>query len=78
MWWWSYVLTAPGVAGLLIAGKKNLWGWVLCIGSQVLWAIYGLTTNQHGFIIAAAIYTAVYGRNARLWWRDRTRVQEAA
>lgn len=74
---WSYVLTAVGVVGLLMAGRKNLWGWAVCIGSQVLWATYAITTQQWGFLIAAGAYTYVYGRNF-LAWRAEARVVEAA
>lgn len=68
---WSYLLTAVGVVGLLIAGRKNLWGWAICIASQVLWAIYAITTHQLGFLIAAGIYSAVYGKNFLAWQREK-------
>jgi hypothetical protein len=64
---WSYVLTAVGVVGLLMAGRKNLWGWAVCIASQVLWATYAITTEQWGFLLAAGIYTLVYGKNFLAW-----------
>lgn len=67
---WSYVLTAVGVAGLLLAGRKNLWGWAICIASQVLWATYAIVTKQPGFLISAVIYSGVYGKNFLAWRRE--------
>jgi hypothetical protein len=66
---WSYALTAFGVCGLLIAGEKNVWGWAVCIGSQVPWAVYAVQTHQMGFFYAAIIYSSVYGRNFLKWRR---------
>lgn len=67
---WSYVLTAVGVAGLLMAGRKNLWGWAVCIASQFLWAAYAIVTSQPGFLISAVIYTGVYGKNFLAWRKE--------
>lgn len=71
---WSYLLTAVGVVGLLLAGRKNLWGWAICIGSQGLWAAYAVTTHQLGFLISSGIYSAVYGKNFVAWRKERTAV----
>ena len=68
--WWSWGLTAVGVLGLYLAGKKIWWAWLIGLGAQFLWIAYALTTQQFGFIISAVAYGWVYGRNARLWKKD--------
>ena len=33
---WSYVLTAIGITGIYLAGRRNLYGWVVGLSAQVL------------------------------------------
>ena len=63
---WSYTLAAVGVFGIWLAGRRNLYGWAVGLGAQVLWIAYALATSQPGFIVSALAYGAVYGRN---WWK---------
>lgn len=74
--YWSYVLTAGGVLGIYLAGKKNRWGWALGLFMQLLWVIYAFQTKQFGFILSAIAYGAVYGRNFYLWHRDKKNLEE--
>lgn len=62
---WSYLLSAVGVFGLYLAGKKNPMGWAIGVAAQVLWVIYATVTDQFGFYIASAAYGTVFARN---WW----------
>lgn len=66
-WAWSWLLTAIGVTGLLVAGSHKAWGWLIGFGVQVLWVLYGLTTEQYGFIVSALVYASVYYRNYAKW-----------
>lgn len=67
--YWSYVLTAGGVLGIYLAGRKNLWGWALGLSMQWLWVIYAMQTEQYGFILSAIAYGTVYARNFYKWRR---------
>lgn len=42
-------------------------GWVVDIACEVLWLVYGIVTGQWGLCLSAMFFTAVYGRNLRLW-----------
>ena len=64
---WSYALTAIGVFGLWLSGRKDARGWLVGLGAQVLWIAYAIATEQWGFIVSAAAYGWVYARNARAW-----------
>ncbi len=66
---WSYVLTAVGAAGLLLAGRMQRIGWLIGLAAQGLWISYALATEQYGFVISALIYGSVYARNYRAWRR---------
>lgn len=70
-WWWSWLLTAVGVFGLYLAGKRNRWGWAVGVGAQVLWVVYALVSRQYGFLVSAGAYAAVYGRNLYLWRQEQ-------
>lgn len=65
--WWSWILTAVGVFGLYLAGKKDRRGWMVGVGAQVLWIAYATVTHQWGFYVSAIVYGWVYLRNARAW-----------
>lgn len=65
--YWSYLLTAVGVFGLYLAGKKVWWAWSVGIGAQVLWIAYAIATQQWGFIVSAIAYGWVYTRNFIIW-----------
>lgn len=65
---WSYSLAAVGILGIWLAGRRNLWGWAVGCGAQVLWIVYALVTDQYGFIVSALAYGVVYGRNWLRWY----------
>lgn len=64
---WSFVLAAIGIFGIYLAGKKNLYGWAIGFFAQVLWIIYGLVSEQYGFIVSACAYGFIYGKNYLAW-----------
>jgi hypothetical protein len=68
---WSIALAAVGILGIYLAGRKNLWGWAIGTGAQVLWIVFALVTQQYGFILSALAYGAVYGRNWYRWAAER-------
>lgn len=65
--WWSWLLTAVGVFGLYLAGRRDRRGWMVGIGAQVLWFAYALSTRQYGFVVSCLAYGWVYTKNARAW-----------
>lgn len=67
---WSWVLTAFGVLGIYLAGKKNKWGWVIGIFSQFLWVAFAIATAQYGFIVASVLYGSVYAKNFIQWRKE--------
>jgi hypothetical protein len=67
--WWSWALTAVGVFGLWLAGRRSPWGWAVGIGAQVLWLAYAISTKQWGFLVSCFAYGAVYIKNFRAWRR---------
>ena len=68
--YWSYALTAVGVFGLYLAGRRDRRGWLVGVAAQALWVAYATATRQWGFYISALAYGAVYLKNARAWRRD--------
>ena len=68
---WSFILAAVGITGLLLAGRKSVWGWAIGVGAQVLWIAYALATRQYGFILTAVAYGIVYGINWWTWFKEK-------
>jgi hypothetical protein len=73
--WWSWALTAVGVFGLYLSGKRNYWGWGVGLAAQLLWVAYAIVTTQWGFIVSAFAYGAVYAKNF-IGWRRESRVDQ--
>lgn len=67
---WSWILTAVGLTGFVLAGRRIWWAWYVNIACQALWLTYALTTNQFGFVVASAVYTVVFTQNAIRWTRE--------
>ena len=64
---WSFALSAIGVLGIYLAGKKSAWGWLIGFSAQGLWVVFALVTGQYGFIISAIAYGTIYGKNWLAW-----------
>lgn len=78
-WWgWSWLLTAGGVFGLWLAGRKSPWGWAVGLAMQVLWITYAVVTQQYGFVISAIAYGAVYGLNFYHWWTPKASLDQSS
>lgn len=68
--YWSWILTAIGLTGFFLAGKKVWWCWYINIPCQALWLVYAIVTEQYGFIVAALAYTFVFTKNAIAWTKE--------
>ena len=62
---WSWVLSAVGITGLLVAAHHPRAGWSINLAAQMLWVVYAVASGQHGFLLAAAAYTLAYARLLR-------------
>lgn len=69
--WWSWGLTVLGVTGLVLAGKKIWWSWLIGLLAQVFWIAYALTTKQYGFVGSALVYGTTYAINAHKWYNQQ-------
>lgn len=69
---WSFLLSAVGIVGILLAGSKRKIGWLVGFAVQPLWIVFAITTGQYGFILNAVIYAAVYARNWLRWRKEET------
>ncbi len=63
----AYGLSAFGITGLILAGRKNAMGWLISLCSQTLWAAYSISTHQWGLLPGTAAYATVYTINFRKW-----------
>ena len=70
---WSYLLAGLGVLSLYLTGKKLKSGWVVGLVNSGLWIVYGLTTEQYGFIVSAFVFIAVQYKNYLAWDREEKR-----
>lgn len=68
--YWSYILTAVGITGIWLAGRKSRVGWAVGLFAQVLWIVYAIATKQWGFIVSSLAYGTVYARNWIRWTRE--------
>lgn len=73
--YWSWILTAVGVFGLYLAGRKSKAGWAVGFCAQGLWVAYAIATHQWGFIVSAIAYGSIYAKNF-LRWRAEAQATE--
>jgi hypothetical protein len=64
---WSWILEGIGMTGALLAGRKLWWAWSLLLANAILWAVYGITSEQYGFAFASIFYGPIYARNMMKW-----------
>lgn len=67
---WSWILTAIGLAGFFLAGRKVWWCWYVNIANQIVWLAYSLVTHQYGFLVGTAAYSIVFTKNAISWTKE--------
>ncbi len=67
---WGWALSALGLAGFWLAGKKVWWCWYVNLFNQAVWTAYSILTQQWGFLIGVIFYTIVFAKNARLWTKE--------
>lgn len=72
----SWVVSAIGILGFYLAGKKVWWAWYVNLANQVFWTLYAYITQNWGFLLATAFYLVVFGRNAYLWTKHRNEKPE--
>jgi hypothetical protein len=53
---WSYILATLSIIALYTKTQNQTYITILTTLNQTLWIIYGYTTKQYGFIIAAITY----------------------
>lgn len=63
----SFILSAVGICGFLLAGQKIWWAWYVNLANQLVWLAYSLITQQWGFLLATAFYMGVFSVNAYKW-----------
>jgi hypothetical protein len=71
----TWVLGAVGLTGFYFAGKRVWWSWYINLGCQILWVTYALVTGQPAFLVTAAVYSAIFARNAYKWTKDYRNVK---
>ena len=68
---WSWILFALAFVILFATwqiGSGKRWAWLLMVATNIPWLVFGLTTNQYGFVATSVLYTVVQGRN---WLHER-------
>ena len=55
----------------MLVGMKYWWAWLYALVLNVAWCVYSVVTKQYGFLLASAVYFAVYWRNMVEWRRDK-------
>ena len=64
---WSFVLAGGGLIQLWMSGSKFRFGFVVGMLTSVGWFIYGVQSEQWGFLFSAVIFFVVHVRNYVRW-----------
>lgn len=68
--YWSWILSAIGLLGFFLAGRKIWYAWWINLTNQAIWATYSIVTEQWGFLVATFAYTYVFTINAIRWTKE--------
>jgi hypothetical protein len=71
----TYILSAVGILGFFLAGKKVWWAWYVNIANQLIWLFFSVITQQWGFLIATLFYFVVFSKNAYHWTKEHVRAK---
>lgn len=74
----SWIVTAIGISGFFLAGRKIWWCWYLNVACQVLWALYAYFSDTPAFYVASAFYFVVFSHNAYKWTREHFKTKGEA
>lgn len=73
----DWIVTIVGLTGFILAGKKIWWAWYVNLACQGLWVAYALITDQYAFLVAAAVYSIVFTKNALAWTKEHKEAKAA-
>ena len=59
-----------GVLSIYLTGKKLKSGWLVGLANSGLWIVYGLLTQQYGFLVSAIVFIYVQYRNYAAWAKE--------
>lgn len=58
---WPWILSAVTLVGFACTARGKRWGWLVCLGSEVLWFLYALIfPSQRGFLLSVFPFAGVY------------------
>lgn len=69
----SYIITAVGIAGFWLAGRKVWWCWWVNVANQILWTAFAVWTEYYAFLVGTAFYFFVFTKNGIQWTREHYR-----
>lgn len=67
----SWVANGLGAAGFLLMGNRYWWAPLVNLFAQVFWFLLAWKLGDSGLWFGGLFWTAVHGRNAVKWWKER-------
>jgi hypothetical protein len=69
--WLSWILAIFSLIGMWNVGKYRLWAWAYLGVLEILWTVYGILTEQYGFILLTIGYIMIYTINYKRWKQNQ-------
>lgn len=66
----DYVISGLGVIGLAVVGTRRRLGWLIGASSQTMLIIYGVWTEQYGFVIFPPMIIVIQLWNVWRWRKE--------
>lgn len=63
---WPTLLTAIAFVFFVTSGRWR-WGYLIGIGWEILWLIYGILSHSAAFALSGAAFSIVFARNYYIW-----------
>lgn len=70
--WLSWILAILSLIGMWNVGKYRLWAWIYLGVLEILWTVYGILTEQYGFLLLTVGYITIYTINYKRWKKNQS------
>lgn len=75
--WLSWVVAAASLATTVLAGRRYVAAWYICVINQFGWAWIAIGTRQWGLLVSCAAFAGVGLWNLISWTKDPPRRKKA-
>jgi len=76
LWTWLlFGMELIGIYGMLMAGRKHWWGWLVVMLHSVPWFVYAVMFDKPGFMAMSILWWSTHLYNGSRWYAEKKQTQ---